>query len=254
MQMPEQLAAMQAAGERLAVAAESAGLAAEVPSCPGWTVRELLFHTGGVHRWAATIVAEARAESVPQVAGDPLRDAQHRPADERLVGWFAEGHAALVRTLREAPRDVACWTFLRAPTPLEFWVRRQTHETTIHRVDAELAAGEQTQVETAVAMDGIDELLAGFVTRRGGRLRTEQPRTLSVQATDVPAAWHLTVSAEPVVTVRTDEPCAADATLRGAASELYLALWNRLSFGALDAFGDAELLGLWPRLVRVVWG
>lgn len=244
--------ALQDAGDRLAAAANTAGLDAKVPSCPDWTVRDLLFHTGSIHRWAAGTVREVRTSVSDQVGGDPLRDAGHRPADGELLDWFTEGHAALITTLREAPPDLQCWAFLPAPRPLEFWIRRQTHETTIHRADAELAAGKLTQVDPQVAVDGIDELLTGFVARRRGRLRTEQPKTLSVQASDAEAAWHVTVSAEPVVTVRSDQP--ADATLRGPASDVYLALWNRLSFGALDAFGDAEVLRIWPSLVQIRWG
>ncbi|CAM5496820.1 hypothetical protein TPAU25S_00705 [Tsukamurella paurometabola] len=28
-----------------------------VPSCPGWTVRDLIVHLGAVHRWAAAFLA-----------------------------------------------------------------------------------------------------------------------------------------------------------------------------------------------------
>lgn len=250
MDLPELLPALADAGERLADAAARAGLDAKVPSCPEWVVRDLVFHTGSVHRWAAAHVREPREEDFDQPGGDPLRDADQRPADDALIPWFTEGHAALLSTLRDAPPDGRYWTFLPAPSPLMFWVRRQTHETTMHRVDAELAAGEHTPVDPAVAADGIDELLTRFVVR-GRRLRTEEPRTLSVQATDTGQHWHLTISADPVVAERAERP--ADATLRGPASDLYLALWNRLSLGAVDAFGDAELLRMWRERVRIRW-
>lgn len=45
-------------GQLLADAAEQAGPDAEVPTCPGWHVRDLLRHTGMVHRWATAFVAE----------------------------------------------------------------------------------------------------------------------------------------------------------------------------------------------------
>lgn len=45
-------------GALLAEAAETAGSDAEVPTCPGWRVRDLLRHTGMVHRWATAFVAE----------------------------------------------------------------------------------------------------------------------------------------------------------------------------------------------------
>ncbi|MFJ7770051.1 maleylpyruvate isomerase N-terminal domain-containing protein [Streptomyces sp. NPDC097107] len=59
-------------GVLLASAAEAAGVDAKVPTCPGWQVRDLLRHTGMVHRWAAEIVAEGHAGPVPDGgAGDP---------------------------------------------------------------------------------------------------------------------------------------------------------------------------------------
>ncbi|WP_337822197.1 maleylpyruvate isomerase family mycothiol-dependent enzyme [Amycolatopsis sp. A1MSW2902] len=253
MEISDQLNALQSAGERLAVAAQSAGLGASVPSCPGWTVRDLLFHTSAVHRWAAAAVREARLQPPPNVGGDPLRDAEHRPPDDELVGWFADGHTSLVKTLRDAPADVECWSFLTATSPLSFWVRRQTHETTVHRVDAELAARELTPIDPAVAVDGIDELLTGFAPLTHWNLHSEQARTMSVQTTDVAAAWHLTIGTEPVVSERVDENCGADAALRGTATQVYLALWNRTSFDTPDSAGDAELLGKWPELLRVRW-
>lgn len=106
-------------------------------------------------------------------------------------------------------------------------------------------------IDPAVATDGIDELLTGFVVRRRGRLRTERTRTLGVHTTDTGAHWHLTVSDEPVAAERSDK--AADATLRGPAAEVYLALWNRLPLNKVDAGGDVEPLASWPELVQVRW-
>jgi len=40
-------------GILLGEAAASAGLAAEVPACPGWQVRDLVRHQAYVHGWAA---------------------------------------------------------------------------------------------------------------------------------------------------------------------------------------------------------
>ncbi|MGH3451126.1 MAG: maleylpyruvate isomerase family mycothiol-dependent enzyme, partial [Haloechinothrix sp.] len=157
----------------------------------------------------------------------------------------------LVAAIETAPPDVECWSFLPAPSPLTFWARRQTHETTMHRVDAETAAGAVSPVDPAVATDGIDELLTGFVVRRKGRLRSAEPRTLAVHTTDTDAHWMLTVSDQPVVTDRAD--ATADAVLRGPAHDLYLALWNRLPLGELEVSGDQRLIDQWPTAVRIRW-
>src|ERR1019366_10224384 len=90
-------------------------------------------------------------------------DAQYFAAigDGDLFRAYRSAHAVLVEALVAAPPDLRCWTFLPAPSPLAFWARRQAHETTIHRVDAELASGPVAPVTPEFAADGLDELLFG---------------------------------------------------------------------------------------------
>ena len=185
-------------GELLASAAGAAGLDAPVPTCPGWVVRDLLRHIGGVHRWAATYVREARTTPL-ELDSDLERLVDGWPADDALVAWFRSGHAALVDALRSAPPDLECWTFLAAPSPLAMWARRQAHETAVHRVDAEAAAGgidRRTPLPPEFAADGIDELLTCFVTRPKTGLRLDPPRELAVLAEDddLRAGWLLTIA------------------------------------------------------------
>src|SRR6516225_3037280 len=144
--VPGYVGALRRQGELLASAAQRAGLATAVPSCPGWAVRDLLRHTGYVHRWATGFVAEGLTR--PGGASEEEILSQG-PADAQLPGWFCEGHAALVRALDAAPPDLECWTFLPPPSPLAFWARRQAHETAIHRVDAEQAASAEQPASTA---------------------------------------------------------------------------------------------------------
>ncbi len=220
-----------------------------MPTCPDWTVRDLILHIGGVHRWAATYVRDGHTEPIAIGAAHEIDD--YLPVDAELVTWFRTGLDGLVAAIETAPADVACWSFLPAPSPLAFWARRQAHETTIHRVDAESAAGAITPVDPAVASDGIDELLTGFVVRPKGRLRSEEPRTLAVHTTDTDAHWLLTVSDQPVVTDRAN--ATADTVLRGPAHDVYLALWNRLPLTALEDSGDQRLIDEWPTAVRIRW-
>lgn len=240
-------------GPLMADAVAAAGPDAPVPTCPDWTVRELVHHTGGVHRWAATTVRTASPEPVD---GDLGRLVGGWPADDGLVDWFLEGHAGLVDALRSAPADVRCYTFLAAPSPLAMWSRRQLHETTIHRVDAESAAGRRTDPRVDVAADGIDELLTAFVTRPSSRFRLDPPRTIAVEATDAGpgsgSGWTMTVSPDPIATERRADP-GADVVVRGRAADLYLWLWNRAGTEALDVAGDRSLLDAWRDNVQVRW-
>ncbi|MBZ6142625.1 MULTISPECIES: maleylpyruvate isomerase family mycothiol-dependent enzyme [Streptomyces] len=232
-------------GALLAAAAEAAGGDAEVPTCPAWRVRDLLRHTGTVHRWATAFVAEGRTGPRP---GGPLPDLDGAP----LLAWFREGHGRLVDTLAGAAPDVRCWHFLPAPSPLAFWARRQAHETTVHRLDAESAAGgEPTGIGADFAVDGIDELLCAFHTRPKSAVRTDGPRTLRVRATDVPdAVWTVRLSAQPPVTER-DGTGGADCEVTGPAAGLYPALWNRRAFPTVH--GDASLAALWRERSGVTW-
>lgn len=248
------LAALRAEGPRVAAAAELAGLDAAVPTCPDWTVRDLLGHVGGVHRWAALVVAERRATAPEESETKACFDA---PGDTQLVDWFGDGHAALVRTLTEADPTLDCWSFLRAPSPLAFWVRRQAHETTIHRIDAESAGGAVTGCDPAFAADGVDELLTGFLARSRGRLVADPPVSLAIEAADVGRAWHIRV--EPDRRVVTREPGDADCALVGPAAALYRFLWNRATADdaggpdGLDITGDRAVLDLWRATATIHW-
>ncbi|MFF3912040.1 maleylpyruvate isomerase family mycothiol-dependent enzyme [Streptomyces sp. NPDC001852] len=227
-------------GRLLAAAAAAAGTDAKVPTCPEWQVRDLLRHTGAVHRWAAALVAEGHME--PRPFGDP----PDLDGDE-LVDWYRDSHRLLVDTLAAAPADLECWTFHPAPnpSPLAFWTRRQAHETTVHRYDAEAAqGGTASPVATNFAVDGIDELLRGFHARPRSRVRTDRPRLLRVRALDAgtDAVWTVRLTAEPPVTVRA-ESGEAEAELSGPADELYLALWNRRPVPNVS--GDRSLAALW---------
>lgn len=238
METARHLAALDTEGRLLADAAERAGVDAKVPTCPGWTVRDLLRHTGAVHVWAASFVRERRTGPHPMGEEPDLDGAE-------LIAWYRDSHRRLVDTLADAPADVECWTFHPAPnpSPLAFWTRRQAHETTVHRFDAQSALGtDPAPVSGEFAVDGIDELLRGFHARPRSRVRTDEPRLLRVRASDPDAVWDVRLSAQPPVTTSgTDEPAATE--LAGPAGQLYLALWNRLPVPHIT--GDPALAALW---------
>ncbi|MFH8936011.1 maleylpyruvate isomerase family mycothiol-dependent enzyme [Streptomyces griseosporeus] len=242
METAEFLEALDREGRALAAAAEAAGTDAKVPTCPEWQVRDLLRHTGAVHRWATAFVAEQLTSPRPLGEEPDLDGAE-------LLAWYRESHRRLVDTLAAASPETAAWTFhpapLPSPSPLAFWTRRQAHETAVHRYDAETArGGSPSPVGTEFSVDGIDELLRGFHARPRSRVRTAEPRLLRVRATDADAdaVWTVRLSAEPPVTTREDTG-AADAELAGPADELYLALWNRVPVPQVT--GDAALAALW---------
>ena len=245
---PDQhLAALRDAVSTFARAAQHAGLDVPVPTCPDWTVRRLIGHQGMVHRWAA---ANLRGRTIEI---DATERAGRRAASP--VDWLRDGAIDLVAAITVAPDDVQTVVFLNdAPGPRAFWARRQCHETTIHSVDALAAAlgryptSADTTIDPAVAVDGIDELLAGFMTRNKSRLRSESPMVVGVVAEESPTGWLVEVGPAPaVVTVVPSDEVAdrCDVRLEGPAVAVYLTLWNRSD--------ELDLVDLW-RSAPVTWG
>ncbi|MFD2011310.1 maleylpyruvate isomerase family mycothiol-dependent enzyme [Streptomyces narbonensis] len=252
MGITKHIEALETAGRALAEAAGGAGPDAEVPTCPGWRVRDLLRHTTTVHRWATTLVVEGRTSYHPG-DGEPALDG------DELLAYYQEGHAALVTALRAAPETLECWTFLPAPSPLAFWARRQAHETIVHRADAESALGSGPgAVDPATAADGIDELLCGLHGREKSRVRTPEERVLRVRTTDTGDLWNVRLSAAEPPRAERGTPATAgewgpaDAEFTGPADRLYLALWNRLPADAVTVTGEEALARLWRENSAVV--
>lgn len=246
MRIGEHIKAVSEQGTALLAAARVAGLDADVPTCPSWTVGSLVAHVGKVHRWAETFLREGMAATAD---GTHPRTAK-APADG-LEEWFAEGHRALVAALAEAAPDLRCWTFLSAPSPLAFWARRQAHETAIHRADADSALGRIPSYEPDFAADGIDELVAGFMARNGATPAADPQVSLAVRPSDADASWHIRIG--PDGRTVASPAATADCTISGTASELYLFLWNRPPRRPPMVEGDASVLDLWRAEARIRW-
>ena len=244
----QHLAALRDAVSAFARRAIEAGLDVPVPTCPDWTVRRLIGHQGMVHRWAA---ANLRGQSIEIDATERAGRRASNPVD-----WLRDGAIDLVAAITQAPDDVHAIVFLNdAPPPRAFWARRQCHETTIHAVDALSAAlgryplASDTWIDPAVAVDGIDELLRGFMTRNKSPLRSDEPMTIGVLADESPTGWLVEVGPGPaVVTVAPRDEVAGRAGVRleGSAVAVYLTLWNRsdeldVDDAALDPWRHAPI-------------
>jgi uncharacterized protein (TIGR03083 family) len=203
-----------------------------------------------VHRWAGSHIRDR----LPKIlAVDDLETLfGERPPDATLVDWYRGELRFLVDTFREAPADVQCATFLKATSPLAHWARRQAFETTIHRADVESIIGRLTPVDPEFGADGIDELVAAFVPRRHMKLRSDEPRTLSIVPNDSPRRWRLTISQDPVVTVEGDKR-PSDCTVSATASDLLFALWNRNDAAPLEVTGDPEVFRQFGQQIRITW-
>jgi uncharacterized protein (TIGR03083 family) len=288
MEIAEYIDQLRGQGDRLADAAARAGLDAPVPPCQPWLVKDLLRHTGYIHRWAARHITECPDTILD---GPPEEEIlRGGAADEDLLAWFRAGHAALVEALRTADPGLRCATFIDAPSPLAFWARRQAHETAIHRADADSALGIRPEYPPDFAADGIDELVMGFGQRRKYRPSAEHVGGMHLRTTDTGHAWHVAADDGRIQARRAparpdpagpdpagpdpahpdtadpdpagpdpahpDTADPAGCTVAGPASGLYLYLWNRSDApqAGVTITGDPGVLATWQSSVRVRWG
>ena len=218
-------------GEAFASVAGDADLGAPVPSCPGWTLADLVYHLGEVHHFWRTIVADRRDTWEGYEQPD-------RPADADLVAWYRSGLADTVAVLGAVDPAQSNWTW-STDKSAAFVIRRMAQETAIHRWDAEQAAGLDTGVEPHLASDGIDEFLMWFA---------DEPKegapapggSVHLHCGDVPGEWTVRLNAEGTFDIERAH-AKGDCALRGSASDLLLALWPRRPASSIDVVGDADV-------------
>lgn len=236
------------------VVASGAELSAAVPTCPGWSLEHLVRHTGGALRWAELLVRTRAGDDVPEerVPGGAGPEAQGDAA--ALDAWLAESGERLVGTLREAGPDAEVWGWAGDFTS-GFWARRMTHEITVHRADAALAAGLPYEVAPDVAADAIDEWLQ--IVRHAQRTQPDDAvaelrgagRSIRLHATDTGpgrnAEWLIELAEDGVRWHRGH--ARATVALRGPLTSVLLAFYRRLPLDApgLEVIGDRALLEFW---------
>lgn len=214
------------AAERAAFgrALEDGDLDAPVPGCPGWRLRELAAHLGGVHRWARLAVLAAPSSDQDPAPKTRAALAEHPVPSERaaLVDWFDDGGAELEQTLRRTDPGTPCWT-MAPPAVAAFWMRRQAHETAMHRWDAQRSRGAPDPIDPALAADGIAEVM-DMVFPRQVRLGRQPPLTHSLRV-EVAGGADYTLAGDGTAPGSNLAP--ADATVTGPPEALLLLLWKR---------------------------
>ncbi|OIJ89653.1 maleylpyruvate isomerase family mycothiol-dependent enzyme [Streptomyces colonosanans] len=235
---------------RLRKVAAVADLSVTVPTCPDWSLEQLVRHTAGALRWVELLVRTRAQENIPDERVPGF--AGPRSASD-LDAWLAESGETLVRTLRAAGPDAPVWSWT-GHRDAGFWARRMSHELTIHRADATLAAGQSYEVAPDIAADALDEWLeiVEFFVRtqtRGERELVGPGRSIHLHATDTApglnAEWIVELTEDGVVWRRGHEK--ATVALRGPLTAVLLAFYRRLPLdsGELEVHGERELLEFW---------
>ena len=232
---------------RAAVGHEGA-LAASVPSCPGWTGRELVRHLGGTYGWVHSHANRGVVTPPGPIPGDPRSYEDDSPAGDALLGWFDERYASLLAMLDALDPALPAWNWAPRAKTGEFWHRRMAHETAVHRWDAQMALGLSVPVEAKLAAEGVTEVLDTWLPLTG--LRTgplDRHGMIALHAADVAEVWHVRVRGEGLAFLDTDTLLDDDdlherVVATGTASDILLSLYGRVPFDVLDVSGDQTLL------------
>jgi uncharacterized Actinobacterial protein TIGR03083 len=240
------LAALRAEGSAFLAAVSQPGvLSRRVPSCPDWSVGELVRHLGAFYQRIRLNAGSAGADeawpalTVPEEA--PTAD------DEAVVTWFREQLQSVEAHLESLDPDLPTWNWAPRARVAAFWHRRAAHETAVHRWDAQVATRLPEPIESKLAGDTIAEALDTFLP--GGRRQVDRPAhgLIQLTATDIGQQWYVRLRGAAISLLDADtrldaETHPARATAAGSASDLALALWGRVPFDVIEASGDVTLL------------
>ncbi|MEV0718509.1 maleylpyruvate isomerase family mycothiol-dependent enzyme, partial [Asanoa sp. NPDC050611] len=174
---------------RAAVAA-APSLDTKVPTCPDWTLRDLVRHLGeGRHKWAAFVAAGPAA--APAAWSAPAA-----PEDRTaLLAWLASATERLLDALREAGPERGCWSWWgdsQSPQTSGAVARHQLQELAVHTYDAQVAVGAPQPLPADVALDGVEEFLVTCVATTVAW--PHEPAVIDYHATEG-RSWRIRLSA-----------------------------------------------------------
>lgn len=243
-----------------------------VPSCPGWTMTELVLHLGYVHRIIARVLSE-RLLAAPEFGGlswlgltaeqagwlrdllaarDEGRTAgsalPRRQLPAAVVDWFGAGAAELERQFLITSPEEPVWTWGTSQTA-GFWQRMQAIEAAIHRWDAGNAIGDPAPMDAELAADATAQTFEVMAPMRREMLHAKpgNGERFRFSRTDGPGEWDVRFNGDRLALGDDDGP--SDIVIAGTASDLMLFLWQRPTSQPLAVQGDARLADRYFELV-----
>ncbi|QUR66079.1 maleylpyruvate isomerase family mycothiol-dependent enzyme [Mycobacterium spongiae] len=218
-----------------------------LPTCPDWTLGQLIRHVGRGDRWAAQIVGDRLEHFL-----DPrsVHDGKPPPDPDGTVAWLHDGAQRLLDAVNQAGGDTPVWTFL-GTRPAKWWVRRRLHEVAVHRADAAIALKRDFALQPETAADGISEWLERLAIQAGSgdaAAPLDGDTTMHLHCTDpgLDKAGEWTIRRCGTGIAWSHEHGKGTLALRGGATDLLLAMVRRVRVTdtAIQMFGDD---GVWEK-------
>ena len=245
------LEAMQAYAARMAENVDAADSDAAVPTCPGWTVTDLVKHVGETQNWVSDIIERRIAD--PSQLPTEMAPLPTEPGD--WPAWLSDGAARAVEAFSDEALEAPVFNAAADDrTGGEFWLSSLLNETVIHGADAAYAAGRDYDVDADIAADLITNHLQMLTSPTWAAQRPESANalrgageTLHLRATDDAGEWFIERGPDGASwQARSGE---ADATVNGPASSLLLILTRRRQLSdetdQVSVDGDPDLVRHW---------
>ena len=234
--------------EEVAGWVENADPTTPIPTCPKWTLTDLVGHIGATQRWVSTIVGEGISDPAQAFAVGW----EEAPADPtEWSSWLKEGAGRAQAVFEAASDGRTVFDPSGGGDGVTFWSRRIFGEISVHRIDAAVALERSYQIDKTDAAAAIDDWLGnmassgwaanvpGFADAMRG-----DGQTIAWVADDADRAWLVRRTDAPLVLTHDRDD--AQVTIKGPARELLQIVSRRRPLDAAESstvVGDrAELI------------
>jgi uncharacterized protein (TIGR03083 family) len=234
----DRIAIIRTEAQRFADVLASTAPDARCPTCPEWSASDLLWHLTSVHYfWAGVLSRNARTEAD---IGAVEQSKPARPTDVAdLLALRETATAALLEELDRLDDTEPRWSWWPSDQTVGFTRRMQTYEATMHRVDAELAAGLPVgPIGADVAAGAVDHAVDVMWGWPPDAKSYEARAVVEFVASDADQRWLVeigTASGNP----RAVRAAAGEPTATVTAPVVELALWAWTRGGSVEIAGDA---------------
>jgi uncharacterized protein (TIGR03083 family) len=231
------IAIIRTEAERFAEVLAATAPDARCPTCPDWSASDLLWHLTSVHFfWAGVLGRNARTES--DIAAVEQSKPDRPSATSDLLALREQATDALLEQLGRLDDAEPRWSWWPPDQTVGFTRRMQIHEATMHRVDAELAAGVPiSSIAPEVAADAVDHAVAVMWCWPPDGSGYEPAAVVEFVATDIERHWLVEVG-QSAIGPRALRATAGEPTATVRAPTDALALWAWTRGGVVEITGD----------------